>query len=89
MIANQFKNAGVLANHPYIYLLQQAKSGGKILAEKLVRMGLGRRPVTLVGVSFGALLVFSCLEVLLELSEQQAIVSSLVCFSRVLSFFIF
>lgn len=70
MIAQQFKNAGILANHPYLYLLQQARKGGRILAEKLTRLGLGRRPVTLIGVSFGALLVFSCLEALLESSVR-------------------
>jgi pimeloyl-ACP methyl ester carboxylesterase len=46
----------------WVLVMARADEAGKILAEALSRREQGLRPVTLVGYSMGARLIFSCLK---------------------------
>jgi len=53
----------------WVLIMQRSKEAGKELAKSLLTStGSGHRPVTLVGYSFGALVIYSCL---LELAQYQ------------------
>ena len=54
--------AGDLVDNPWTLGLDRARKAGKALAEALRRGAQGRRPVTLVGYSLGALVIFTCLQ---------------------------
>lgn len=60
---------GYLLDNPWNVSLDRAWSAGLILADTLVNRHLGVRPVTLVGFSLGARVVYSCL---VELSRRAA-----------------
>ncbi|KAL3861907.1 hypothetical protein ACJMK2_007920 [Sinanodonta woodiana] len=59
--------AGVIDN-PWSVVTQRANNAGKQLAEVLLLREQGNRPVTLIGYSMGARVIFSCLE---ELSKRK------------------
>ncbi|KAF4952072.1 hypothetical protein FSARC_12737 [Fusarium sarcochroum] len=59
-----------LIDNPWAVSLDRATSAGKILADSLLERNLGTRPITLVGFSIGARVVFSCLQ---ELSKKGAV----------------
>jgi len=59
--------AGVIDN-PWHVCTQRASEAGKQLAEVLLAREQGNRPVTLVGFSLGARVIFSCLE---EMSKRK------------------
>jgi hypothetical protein len=54
--------AGDLVDNPWTLGLDRARKAGKALAEALRRGAQGRRPVTLIGYSLGALVIFTCLQ---------------------------
>jgi hypothetical protein len=58
-----------LIDNPWNVSLDRANAAGLILADSLIQRHLGQRPVTLVGFSLGARLIFSCLR---ELSNRGA-----------------
>ena len=58
-----------LVDNPWTVSLDRAWAAGLILADSLVDRNLGTRPITLVGYSLGARVIFSCL---LELSRKGA-----------------
>ncbi|KAH7026323.1 uncharacterized protein B0I36DRAFT_330393 [Microdochium trichocladiopsis] len=58
-----------LIDNPWAVSLDRAWSAGQILADSLIDRNLGTRPVTLVGYSLGARVIFSCL---LELEKKGA-----------------
>ncbi|KAI1855448.1 hypothetical protein JX266_000313 [Neoarthrinium moseri] len=58
-----------LIDNPWAVSLDRAWSAGLILADSLIDRGLGTRPITLVGYSLGARVIFSCL---LELARKGA-----------------
>lgn len=58
-----------LIDNPWSVSLDRAWAAGLILADSLVERNLGTRPVTLVGYSLGARVIFSCL---LELARKGA-----------------
>jgi hypothetical protein len=60
---------GYLVDNPWANGLDRAKSAGLILADVLMNRNLGARPVTLVGYSLGARVIFYCLE---ELARVNA-----------------
>ncbi|KAK9477265.1 hypothetical protein V1514DRAFT_283492 [Lipomyces japonicus] len=60
---------GYLLDNPWSVSLDRAWSAGLILADTLMQRNLGVRPVTLVGFSLGARVIFSCL---VELAKRQA-----------------
>ena len=59
-----------LIDNPWTVSLDRAMSAGQILADSLIDRNLGVRPVTLVGFSLGARVIFSCLK---ELAARGAI----------------
>lgn len=62
------KIASVLDN-PFSVAVARSDKAGKVLAHALISKVQGERPVTLVGYSLGARVIYSCL---LELAEQNA-----------------
>ena len=58
-----------LVDNPWTVSLDRAWAAGLILADSLVDRNLGTRPITLVGYSLGARVIFSCL---LELARKGA-----------------
>ncbi|KAH7396368.1 hypothetical protein BKA66DRAFT_438310 [Pyrenochaeta sp. MPI-SDFR-AT-0127] len=62
------KAASVLEN-PFSVALARADKAGKVLAHALLDGVQGKRPVTLMGYSVGARVIYACL---LELAEQHA-----------------
>jgi hypothetical protein len=62
------KVASVLDN-PFSVALARADKAGKVLAHALIDGVQGKRPVTLIGYSVGARVIYACL---IELAEQHA-----------------
>ncbi|CAO3594396.1 unnamed protein product [Absidia cylindrospora] len=60
---------GYLVDNPWANGLDRARSAGLILADTLMNRNLGSRPVTLVGYSLGARVIFYCL---VELARMNA-----------------
>ncbi|KZT27619.1 DUF726-domain-containing protein [Neolentinus lepideus HHB14362 ss-1] len=60
---------GYLIDNPWSNALDRAKSAGSVLADVLMQRHLGVRPVTLIGFSLGARVIFYCL---LELARRKA-----------------
>ncbi|ODQ82108.1 hypothetical protein BABINDRAFT_160300 [Babjeviella inositovora NRRL Y-12698] len=60
---------GYLLDNPWNVSLDRAYSSGLILADTLMARNLGLRPVTLVGFSLGAKLIYTCLT---ELAKRGA-----------------
>ena len=60
---------GYLIDNPWSNALDRAKAAGRILADVLVNRHLGVRPITLIGFSLGARVIFYAL---LELARQKA-----------------
>ncbi|ODV98269.1 hypothetical protein PACTADRAFT_53607, partial [Pachysolen tannophilus NRRL Y-2460] len=60
---------GYILDNPWNVSLDRAWAAGLVLADTLIQRNLGVRPVTLVGFSLGARLIYSCL---LELSKRGA-----------------
>ncbi|KAL6251973.1 hypothetical protein RBB50_002183 [Rhinocladiella similis] len=58
-----------LIDNPWSVSLDRANAAGLILADSLIDRHLGQRPITLVGFSLGARVIFSCLK---ELSRRGA-----------------
>jgi pimeloyl-ACP methyl ester carboxylesterase len=58
-----------LIDNPWVVSQARADMAGLILADSLIDRNLGTRPVTLVGFSLGARVIFSCLK---ELSARGA-----------------
>ncbi|ROT39856.1 DUF726-domain-containing protein [Sodiomyces alkalinus F11] len=58
-----------LIDNPWAVSLDRATAAGLILADSLIDRNLGTRPVTLVGYSIGARVIFSCLQ---ELARRGA-----------------
>lgn len=59
-----------LIDNPWTVSLSRADATGLILADSLIDRNLGLRPITLVGFSLGARVIFSCLK---ELAKRGAI----------------
>ncbi|CDK27453.1 unnamed protein product [Kuraishia capsulata CBS 1993] len=70
---------GYLLDNPWNVSLDRAWSAGLVLADTLINRNLGVRPITLVGFSLGARLIYSCL---LELAKQgaQGLVENVIIF---------
>lgn len=58
-----------LIDNPWAVSLDRATAAGKILADSLIERNLGTRPITLVGYSIGARVIFACLQ---ELCKKSA-----------------
>ncbi|ORX56161.1 DUF726-domain-containing protein [Hesseltinella vesiculosa] len=78
---------GYLIDNPWANGLDRARAAGLILADTLTNRNLGARPVTLVGYSLGARVIFYCLEELARLNayglvENIAMFGAPVCASK-------
>ena len=60
---------GYLIDNPWSNALDRAKAAGGVLAEVLIQRHLGVRPITLIGFSLGARVIFYAL---LELAKRKA-----------------
>ncbi|KAI8979612.1 hypothetical protein BDF20DRAFT_521103 [Mycotypha africana] len=60
---------GYMVDNPWANALDRSRQAGLILADTLMNRNLGARPVTLVGYSLGARVIFFCL---LELARMKA-----------------
>lgn len=56
--------ASILIDNPWTLVSNHAKRAGKLLAKALISRAAGRRPVSLLGWSHGARVIFSALEYL-------------------------
>lgn len=59
--------AGKLYDNPFSVCISRSDKAGKILARALVERVQGKRPVTLIGFSMGARVIYACLEELATL----------------------
>ena len=59
---------GYLIDNPWSNALDRAKSAGRVLADVLIQRHLGVRPITLIGFSLGARVIFYAL---LEIAKQK------------------
>src|ERR1700710_744073 len=59
---------GYLINNPWNNALDRARAAGGVLADVLMQRHLGVRPITLIGFSLGARVIFYAL---LELANQK------------------
>ncbi|QIW95895.1 hypothetical protein AMS68_001413 [Peltaster fructicola] len=59
-----------LIDNPWTVSLARADAAGLILADSLIDRNLGARPITLIGFSLGARLIFSCLK---EMARRGAL----------------
>ena len=59
-----------LIDNPWAVSLDRAWSAGQILADSIIERNLGTRPITLVGYSIGARVIFSCLQELESCSTR-------------------
>ncbi|KAF2708370.1 DUF726-domain-containing protein [Pleomassaria siparia CBS 279.74] len=55
-----------IIDNPFSVAKVRAEKGGEVLADALINKVQGERPVTLIGYSLGARLIFSCLQTLAE-----------------------
>ncbi|KAG8836349.1 hypothetical protein FRC17_005635 [Serendipita sp. 399] len=60
---------GYLIDNPWSNALDRSKAAGLVLADVLIARGLGVRPMTLIGFSLGARMIFYCLQ---ELARKKA-----------------
>jgi len=60
---------GYLIDNPWNNALDRAKAAGGVLADMLIRRQLGVRPITLIGFSLGARVIFYAL---IELAKHKA-----------------
>ncbi|KAI1367034.1 DUF726-domain-containing protein [Xylaria arbuscula] len=62
-------NAGRIIDNPWSVASQRAHKAGEVLADALINKAQGERPVTLVGYSLGARVIYICLQ---ELARRKA-----------------
>ncbi|XP_059178299.1 transmembrane and coiled-coil domain-containing protein 4-like [Physella acuta] len=67
-----------LIDNPWSVALQRSQTAGKELAEVLLARQQGNRPVTLIGFSLGARVIFSCLEELVKRKGSEGIVEDVI-----------
>ncbi|KAI1328492.1 DUF726-domain-containing protein [Xylariaceae sp. FL0255] len=62
-------NAGRIIDNPWSVANQRAQKAGEVLADALINKAQGERPVTLVGYSLGAKVIYVCLQ---QLAQRKA-----------------
>ena len=58
-----------MLDNPFAIARNRSTKAGKVLADAIINKVQGERPVTLIGYSLGARVIYSCL---VELAEQNA-----------------
>ncbi|KAH9514075.1 Transmembrane and coiled-coil domain-containing protein 4 [Bulinus truncatus] len=71
-------SAANFIDNPWSVALQRSQTAGKALAEVLLAREQGNRPVTLIGFSLGARVIFSCLEELTIRKGGEGIVEDVI-----------
>ncbi|XP_046579571.1 transmembrane and coiled-coil domain-containing protein 4-like [Haliotis rubra] len=71
-------SAASVIDNPWSVAVQRANSTGKQLAEVLLAREQGKRPVTLIGFSLGARVIFTCLEELCKRKGSEGIVEDVI-----------
>ncbi|XP_046332447.2 transmembrane and coiled-coil domain-containing protein 4-like [Haliotis rufescens] len=71
-------SAASMIDNPWSVAVQRANSSGKQLAEVLLAREQGKRPVTLIGFSLGARVIFTCLEELCKRKGCEGIVEDVI-----------
>ncbi|XP_067658581.1 transmembrane and coiled-coil domain-containing protein 4-like [Haliotis asinina] len=71
-------SAASVIDNPWSVAVQRANSTGKQLAEVLLAREQGKRPVTLIGFSLGARVIFTCLEELCKRKGCEGIVEDVI-----------
>jgi hypothetical protein len=62
-------NASRVIDNPWSIANQRAQKAGEVLADALINKAQGERPVTLIGYSLGAKVIYTCLQ---QLAKRQA-----------------
>ncbi|KAI0200664.1 DUF726-domain-containing protein [Astrocystis sublimbata] len=62
-------NAGRIIDNPWSIASQRAQKAGEVLADALINKAQGERPVTLIGYSLGARVIYICLQ---QLAKRKA-----------------
>ncbi|KAI0182561.1 hypothetical protein EV127DRAFT_449263 [Xylaria flabelliformis] len=62
-------NAGRIIDNPWSIASQRAQKAGEVLADALINKAQGERPVSLIGYSLGARVIYICLQ---QLSKRKA-----------------
>ncbi|KAJ2985656.1 hypothetical protein NUW58_g5415 [Xylaria curta] len=62
-------NAGRIIDNPWSVASQRAQKAGEVLADALINKAQGERPVTLIGYSLGARVIYVCLQ---QLAKRKA-----------------
>jgi len=63
--------ASVLIDNPWTVVANHAKRSGKLLAQTIIAKAAGNRPITLIGWSHGARVIFAALEYLNKLDKED------------------
>ncbi|CAG5128179.1 unnamed protein product, partial [Candidula unifasciata] len=71
-------SAGAVIDNPWSVAVQRSQAAGQMLADVLLAREQGNRPVTLIGFSLGARVIFSCLEELSKRKGSEGIVEDAV-----------
>ncbi|XP_050412160.1 transmembrane and coiled-coil domain-containing protein 4 isoform X1 [Patella vulgata] len=71
-------SAANVIDNPWSVCLNRSNAAGKQLAEVLLSREQGKRPVTLIGYSLGARVIFSCLEELAKRKGSEGIVEDVI-----------
>ena len=70
MLPSYLLNVANMIDGDWTLAVERADEAGKVLAKTLLFSRAGRRPVTLVGYSFGARVIYSCLKELARFQED-------------------
>ncbi|KAI8628742.1 DUF726-domain-containing protein [Xylariaceae sp. FL1651] len=62
-------NAGRIIDNPWSVANQRAQKAGEVLADAIINKAQGERPVTLIGYSLGAKVIYVCLQ---QLAKRKA-----------------
>ncbi|ESO89960.1 hypothetical protein LOTGIDRAFT_62534, partial [Lottia gigantea] len=71
-------SAANVIDNPWSVCLHRANAAGRQLAEVLLAREQGNRPVTLIGYSLGARVIFSCLEELTKRKGSEGIIEDVI-----------
>jgi len=76
-------NFARIVDNPFSVAKARAEKAGLVLADAIINRAQGRRPLTLIGFSLGARIVYTCL---LSLAERNAfgLIENAVCASYVM-----